>query len=123
MNRIGKKSRKVSPNPSKLLHSQKNSAVASTGVSLEFSPAPRGQIQHSPYMGTTENESKSAKREKIVPSGGGDTGNVQEKTFLINCTELQGGVGAETALALTYGKNHSHRAEILCYRRPISRQC
>jgi hypothetical protein len=47
MKRIGKKSRKVSANPSKLLHSQQNSAVASTGVSLEFSPAHRGQIQHS----------------------------------------------------------------------------
>jgi hypothetical protein len=48
MDRIGKKSRKVSANPSKLPHSQQNSAAASTGVSLEFSSAPRGQIQHSP---------------------------------------------------------------------------
>jgi hypothetical protein len=47
MNRIGKKSRKVSANPSKLLHTQENSAMASTGVSLESSPAHREQIQHS----------------------------------------------------------------------------
>jgi hypothetical protein len=47
MNRIGKKRRKVSANLTQSFHSQKNSAVISTGVAFEFSPVHRGGIQHS----------------------------------------------------------------------------
>jgi hypothetical protein len=58
-----------------------------------------------------------------MPTAGGDTGNVQEKAFLINCPELQGGGSVDAGLARTYGKNQCHSAEILSCARVISRQC
>jgi len=40
--------------------------------------------------GTTAQESKPTKREQIVPSWGGGKRNVQEKTFLSNCSRIVG---------------------------------
>ena len=94
MTGIGKIRRKVSANSNEPFHSRKNCAAVSIGISLEFSPADQGQVQDSRSSKNKKQprpiESKPGEREKILLLGAGGTGNVQEKTFLINCHRTGG---------------------------------
>jgi hypothetical protein len=105
MSGIGKKRSKVSAIPGKLLHAQENSAGASIRVSFGLSSADwdKSNIHSQPKSRPRQNESKHTKRERIETSAGGATGNVQEKSFIINCPDLQGGGNVDAVLARTYG--------------------
>ena len=92
-----------------------NSKVVYIGVSLEFSPVLRGQIQQpqSPQRALRQNDAKPGKREKSCLLVAGGTGNVQEKTFLINCQGMDGRTGAEVGQAHIHRKSQSQMIEIL----------
>ena len=126
MTRIGKKGRKVSANPSLLLHPRIKVAANSIVMSVEFSPTVRELGQRSrpspwpPRIACQCRESA----EKWFFQGAGGTGNVQEKIVLINNPRIERkGWSRSGTSSNTRRRHYSHIFENLPSRRPITRQC
>jgi hypothetical protein len=92
MTGIGKNRRGVSANPSGPLPTPENCEMVSAGIPIQISPAQRGQIHHahSPCKIPTETSQSLESANRSCLLGAGGTGNVQEKTFLINCLGIAG---------------------------------
>jgi hypothetical protein len=93
MTGIGKKRRKVSANSSAPFHFYENCMAVSIFIHLHSPRFIGGQLQTftvtiKGHHGSRCQNLESAKKSCLLGAGG--TGNVQEKTFLINCSGIAG---------------------------------